>query len=156
MSETNHPEDYDQLSEEQKKRVARANEVYSHACEVQGLQVFSWESFDSWQKYVDGKISEEQLNDQAKQEVERFSSTFGKYLIIKKDDPERTRKQAEEHERAKRANRIYRQVCHEAGLTLCFFRNFDAWSDYVNGTMSDAEFQEKAKAEVREMLAGRD
>jgi len=49
---------------------------------------------------------------------------------------------------AKRANEIYRSLCSELELGECFFRGFGAWSEFVEGKISETCFYEKAKEEA--------
>jgi len=55
---------------------------------------------------------------------------------------------------AKKANRIYRSLCNELELGECFFNGFGAWSEFVEGKISETSFYEKAKEEARD-IAGR-
>lgn len=55
---------------------------------------------------------------------------------------------------AKRANEIYRSLCSELELGECFFSGFGAWSEFVEGKISETSFYEKAKEEAR-LLAER-
>lgn len=57
----------------------------------------------------------------------------------------------EKRDRAKRASRIYRRICTEAGLSSCFFSDFNTWSEFVEGKMSEGEFSQRAESIVREM-----
>jgi hypothetical protein len=50
---------------------------------------------------------------------------------------------------AKRANAIYRSLCNELELGECFFNGFGAWSEFVEGKISETSFYEKAKEEAR-------
>jgi len=50
---------------------------------------------------------------------------------------------------AKRANEIYRSLCDELDLGECFFHGFGAWSEFVEGKLSESSFYEQAKAEAR-------
>ena len=50
---------------------------------------------------------------------------------------------------AKRANEIYRSLCSELELGECFFNGFGAWSEFVEGKISETSFYEKAKEEAR-------
>lgn len=136
-----------ELTDEQKNRASAADEAYCRACEEKGVKVCAWRDFDAWSKFVDGKIDEAKLEQEAKVELAEFSRNFGKYLVIEKEDPE-TDKDDERKLRAKRANSIYRKVCEDRKIGLCFFNNFGTWSDYVEGKISDAEFYEKANLEV--------
>ncbi len=56
-------------------------------------------------------------------------------------------------ERARKANRIYRQVCEDLQLDACFFSNFGEWSEYVEGRMSDDEFHGRTITLAQKMVA---
>jgi hypothetical protein len=143
----------DELLEAREKREAQASEFYCSECRKSGMKVSSWQDFDAWLEYVDGSIGDTQLEERAKSEIAQFSKVFGKYLIIERDDQKHSDEEEEKRKRAKRANKIYKQVCADAGLTVCFFHGFLSWSDYVEGKISEAEFYEKARAEIQEMAA---
>lgn len=115
------------------------------------MKVASWEKFAAWQEYVDGKIDDAQLVERVRQEMEQFADRFGKYLVVEKEDPIPFKKEQEKRERARQANKTYKKVCEEAGIDVCFFSNFSTWSEYVQGGMSDADFYDKAKVEVRKL-----
>ena len=139
------------LNDREKARAERADEIYREICDRVGIKVCSWQGFESWQSFVDGKISEHQLSDRAKTEVEQFSGTFGKYLVMDKGDNKSSTEETEKRDRAKQAVKIYKQACNEAGMNFCFFNNFGTWSEYVRGNMSESEFYEKAKVELEKM-----
>jgi hypothetical protein len=54
---------------------------------------------------------------------------------------------------AKRANQIYRTLCDELALNECFFYGFRAWSEFVDGKISETKFYEAAKAEAEDVIA---
>jgi len=139
------------LDEEGEGRAGKADEAYCEACEEKGIKVSSWEEFDAWKKYVDGKIDEQILADKAETELAEFAKSFGKYLVIAKEDPTPS-DGGEKKERVKHANKIYRKLCDATGLTLCFLNSFGTWSDFVDGKISEVEFLEKAKLEVEKMV----
>jgi hypothetical protein len=140
-----------ELAAEERERTEQAGQLICEACEERGLKVSSWKDFDAWQEYVDGVISDEVLADKARLELDEFAKNFGKYLVIEKEDPSPPEDE-ERKERVKRANKIYRTLCDAGGLTFCFFMNFSAWSDYVQGKMSEMDFLAKAKLEVERMV----
>jgi hypothetical protein len=115
------------------------------------MRVSNWMDFAAWKSYVRGDIEERELSEQAKKEVEDLAAKFGKYVIIKEEEPESLRDYPVERERAGLANKIYRKICHDMGLTLCFFSDFSTWSDYVKGKIGEAEFYERAKDEAEKM-----
>ncbi len=140
---------------EEGERICFADAAYEDVCTEMGLKLASFKDFDAWNRYVGGEISEAELADKAKEEIDEYSETFGKYLVAgKEEDREEAKKESEKRERAKRANKIYRRVCREANVVVRFFKDFSTWSDFVEGRISDLEFQEKVRREVEEMIAG--
>jgi len=134
-------------------RALRANGLYSKICEENGLKIVSWQSFEAWKEYVDGKIDESQLNSRAKVELEELARTFGKYVVADKDNEHKhLQKENEKLERAKQANKIYRRVCAETGMKVSFFQDFSSWSDFVEGKITETEFYQRARSEVEKML----
>jgi len=133
-----------------KNREATAEKVYCRACEESGLKVSSWEDFSAWQDFVEGNITEQELVDKAREEMDAFSRKFGKYLIIQKEEP--SREESDKKERVKRANKIYKELCRKEGIELCFFSNFSAWQQFVEGKLNEEEFQEKARSEMEKTL----
>jgi hypothetical protein len=133
------------------ERCDRANEVCEQACEECGLKVSSWEEFNARQEFIEGRIDENELANRATSEVAHHAQVFGKYLVIDKEEPESSSEESRRKDRARQANRIYRKVCDEAELTLCFFSDFSSWSDYVKGTLSDSELYDRAKDEAQKL-----
>jgi len=84
---------------------------------------------------------------------ERYSNTFGKYLSDKEGGKKSSEEEKLMRERAKKANRIYKQVCEDLQIDACFFSNFGDWSQYVEGKMSDAEFQGHVITRAQQMMA---
>lgn len=139
------------LSETEKERADKANQVFRKVCEERGIKVSAWQDFSAWQKYVEGEIGEAQLTDRVKQELEDFTRSFGKYMVVEKQESKAAKEEDQKRERARLANAIYKKVCEEAGLTLCFFNNFGVWSDFVEGKIDEAEFTQKAHEESVKM-----
>lgn len=146
-------EDCDCIEKEEgetmEERCDRANEVCSQACKECGLKVSSWEDFSARQEFIEGRIDENELVNRAGSEVAQHAQAFGKYLVIEKEEPEAATEENRRRDRAKQANKIYRKVCDEAEMTLCFFSDFSSWSDYVQGTLSDSDLYDRAKGEVQ-------
>jgi len=144
------------VSTAQQERARQADAMYRKLCDEMGMRVCSWQEFGAWQEYVDEKIEDSQLAEKARSELQQFSSTFGKYLIVEKAEPGKAeaKTKAAKKERTKKANKIYKKVCDETGIEVCFFNNFSTWSEYVDGKMDDAEFYEKAKSEMTKMMQG--
>jgi hypothetical protein len=90
--------------------------------------------------------------DDARKGFEQYSQTFGKY-INGKDGKQFSEEEKQKRDRAKKANRIYKQVCEDIGLKACFFSNFGEWSEYVDGRMSESEFQSHAVSRAQQMIA---
>jgi len=145
-------EDLNRPVKSDEERTLQANEVCGRACEESGVKVSSWRHFAAWKEYVDGTIGESQLAEKAKTEMEEFSKSFGKYLIVaSKDDSASSSEEEEKKNRAKRANKIYRKVCSEAGMKVYFFHDLASWIDFVEGKISESEFYERAKLEIGKM-----
>ena len=138
-------------TKEEEERTEQAQQVYCDACEESGLKVSSWQNFDAWTEFVDGKVDEAILTERAQTELAEFAKSFGKFLVIEKEDPTHS-DDTERKERAKRANKIYRRLCEAAGLKLCFFSSFSTWSDFVEGKITESEFLEQAKLEIDKMV----
>jgi hypothetical protein len=134
-------------------RCEKANDAYCEECEKQGLKVCSLEEFQARQEFVEGRIDEGQLQAKAAVEMSEHAKTFGKYLVIQDQEPDVTDNDADKRERARLANKIYKQVCKEEGLTVCFFSDFSSWSEYVKGGMEDLELYGRAKAEVEKLAS---
>lgn len=147
------PNEFGEMTGAQKERAVEADVIYRKVCDDLGMRVCSWQSFAAWREYLDEKISETDLKERARDELEQFSKTFGKYLVVEKDDRKLEERETEKKERAKRANKIYKKVCDDTGLTACFFRDFSTWSEYVKGNMAESEFYAKAKSEMEKVLA---
>jgi hypothetical protein len=137
--------------EAMEERCNRANEVCEQACEECGLKVSSWEEFSARQEFIEGRIDENGLAKRATSEVAHHAQAFGKYLVIDKEEPESSSEESRKKDRARQANKIYRKVCDEAEMTLCFFSDFSSWSDYVKGTLSDTELYDRAKDEAQKI-----
>ena len=138
------------------ERVKQANKAYCDGHDEEGLEVCSWEEMPGWQMYMKGEITEEELSDRARTELAEMDQTFGKYL--RKDEEKPPREQPEKDprdERMRSANRIYRKVCVDSGMSPCFFKNFSTWQQFVHGEMGETEFYEKAREEVRKIGAER-
>jgi hypothetical protein len=140
------------MTKEERERASLADRAYLKACEEKDVRVCSWQEFDAWQTFVDGKIDESQLEEKARLELEQYGQSFGRYLLMEQEEPVSTGDEGKKG-RAKRAKQIYKTVCDERELTLCFFKNFAAWSEFVEGKMSDKQFYEKANLEVEKIKA---
>jgi hypothetical protein len=144
---------FEALSAPERERALQARKTYCSFCEEFEMKPCSWESFPSYQDYVDGSITESELLGGANEEFKDFTPTFGKYLVVEKEEPVASSMDDEKRERARAANKVYKKVCSESGIVQCFFSNFAAWSDYVQGKIDELEFSEKARLEVEEMKA---
>jgi hypothetical protein len=105
--------------------------------------------------FAAGDIRANPLDEQAARGLEQYSHTFGKYPLDKDGDNKFSEEERLMRERAKKANRIYKQVCEDLQLNACFFSNFGEWSEYVEGRMSDAEFHGHAITQAQHMMADR-
>ncbi len=133
------------------ERVALASRALSKTCVEKGIKVSSWREFGAWCDYVEGKINEPQLTEGARRELERHSESFGKYVLLESEAPPSAISDIEKRKRAKRAKKIYANICRNTGLTLCFFHNFSAWSDFVSGKIDELEFLHRVAAETSKM-----
>ncbi|MCE5333889.1 MAG: hypothetical protein LLG06_04810 [Desulfobacteraceae bacterium] len=103
--------------------------------------------------FTDSRPGSNPRDGQDLRNFEEYSRVFGKHLS---DNDGRTGFSEEDRirkDRAKRANQIYRQVCENVGVKSCFFSNFSEWSDYMDGRMSESEFEEHAVLRARGMKA---
>ena len=139
------------MTDAQRERAIFANKVYCKACQENRLKICSWDNFSAWRDYVDGKIGETELAEKAQDELKSFTETFRKYTIVSEEESRGTEREDLRRGRAKHANDIYRKVCVDSGLSHCFFKNFSDWTDYVDGGIGEAEFVEKARAQVDRM-----
>ena len=140
------------------ERVKKANKTYCDAHEQEGVKVCSWENMPGWQKFLKGEITETQLSEEAKKELAELDQAFGKYLRNEGEGDEDLPELAKEGplaEKMRIANRIYRKVCVDSGMSLCFFKNFAAWQQFVHGEIGESEFYEKAREEIRKIVAGK-
>lgn len=132
-------------------RCDRASQVCSEACEACGLKVSSWDEFDARKDFIEGQIDEVELNRRAASEVSQHAQAFGKYLVIEQEESDSERDEERKRERARQANKIYKKVCDEAEMKLCFFSDFSSWSDYVKGDLTDAQLFDRAKEEAHKI-----
>jgi hypothetical protein len=139
-------------AESESERTERAGEAFCQACHDSGVSTVSWENFDGHQEYVEGKIDDAKLAERAQVEMNDFSRSFGKYLVIAQEEPT-PREPSEKKDRIRQANKIYRETCRDQGMTVCFFKDFSTWSDFVEGRIEESQFLGKAKAELAEMMA---
>jgi len=103
--------------------------------------------------FASSDMGQNTLDEQARRSFEQYSQTFGKYLLDKHGEKNFSEEEKLRRQRAKKANRIYRQVCEDLRLTTIFFNNFGDWSEYVEGRMDDAEFYGHAMTRARQMMA---
>ena len=138
------------------ERVKKANKTYCDAHEQEGVKVCSWENMPGWQKFLKGEITETQLSDEAKEELAELDQAFGKYLRNEEDkDLPELAKEGPLAEKMTIANKIYRKVCVDSGMSLCFFKNFATWQQFVHGEIGESEFYERAREEIRKIGAGK-
>jgi hypothetical protein len=139
-------------NELESERTERASEAFCQACQDSGVSTASWEDFNGHQEYVEGKINDAKLAEQAQAEMSDFSRSFGKYLVIAQEEPTQ-RESSEKKDRIRQANKIYRETCRDQGMIVCFFKDFSTWSDFVEGRIEESQFIGKAKEELAELMA---
>ena len=105
--------------------------------------------------FASGFMGQNPVDESAARGFEQYSQTFGKLLSDKDGEKKFSEEEKLMRERAKKANRIYKQVCEDLQLNACFFSNFGEWSEYVEGKMSDTEFQGHAIIRAQQMMADR-
>ncbi|MGC8490722.1 MAG: hypothetical protein ACP5SH_03180 [Syntrophobacteraceae bacterium] len=81
------------------------------------------------------------------------AQTFGNGFPDKYGEKKFSKDEEQVRERARKANRIYKQVCEDLQLNACFFSNFGEWKEYVEGRMSDDEFQDRTTTLAQTMTA---
>ncbi len=91
------------------------------------------------------------LDEQSMRGFEQYSQTFSKYLSDKDEHKKFSEEEKLKRDRAKKANRIYKQICDDVGLKACFFSNFGDWSEYVDGRISETEFHSLATTKAHQM-----
>ncbi len=60
--------------EERKTRAKQAGKIYRKVCGDTGLRVYFFHDFKSWSDYVEGKISEEEFYERAREEVAKIAA----------------------------------------------------------------------------------
>lgn len=98
-----------------------------------------------------GPMGEGPIGEHAGTGFEQYSQTFGN--LRKDEGKEFSEQEKERRGRAKKAYRIYKRVCEDVGLKLCFFSNFGDWAEYVDGRMSDAQFRMNTVERAKQMMA---
>lgn len=137
--------------EEREKRISKANKAFCKASEENGIEICSWEDMPGYKSFLSEEITEDQLSEQAKQEISQIAKTFSKYTIVEKQEtPEE--KESSFRKRARDATQIYKKACADSGKSNCFFRNFSSWQDFVEGRIGEDTLYEKAVEEVRQLL----
>ena len=71
---------------------------------------------------------------------------------VDKGNPADNEEKEQKRKRAKRANEIYRAISRDAGLDSSFFDKFLIWSEYVEGKLSEEEYAERVREEVKKKL----
>lgn len=137
-----------------KERTKKANKTYCDGHEKEGIKICSWEKMPGWQKFLKGEITEAELCDHAKEELTELDQAFGKYLRHDEDeDRPEPPKDGPLGEKVKTANKIYKQVCVDSGMSPCFFKNFATWQQFVHGEIGESEFYERAREEISKIGA---
>jgi sugar phosphate isomerase/epimerase len=135
------------------ERAIRAARVLLNTCAEKGVKVCSWREFDAWEAYMEGRIDEPQLAREAAKELQGHAENYGKTIVIERENPHAGGSDIDMKKRAKRASRIFRNVCRNTGMNLCFFHSFSAWSDFITGKIDELEFLGRIAAEISKMTA---
>ncbi|MEN6441054.1 MAG: hypothetical protein ABFD97_21000 [Syntrophobacter sp.] len=139
--------------EKKKERIIRANEVFCDVAEQKGMEVCSWEAMPGWEGFVNGQTTETDLAEQAKEEMAQLARTFSKYTVVAEKDVSAEKEKEARERKVKAANRIYRKACIDSGRSLCFFKDFTSWQEFVEGRIGDDELYGKAVEEVEKLMA---
>jgi hypothetical protein len=99
-----------------------------------------------------GEITKTQLCKPSKEELAGLYQVFSKYLCNDEDNehPEPP-KEGPLGGKVRIANKLYRQACVDSGVSLCFFKNFSTWQQFVHGEIEETEFYVKALEEIRKL-----
>ena len=73
-------------------------------------------------QFASGDMGQNPLDEQAGRSFEQYSQTFGKYLSEKEGEKNFSEEEKLRRERAKKANRIYKQVCEDLRLGSLLFQ----------------------------------
>jgi len=136
------------------ERAAKAGAFYSRLLHKRGVELFTLSDLSAWKEYVNGRISDPDLDRKARVEIDNLDLAFGKYLVTEDGRSSSVGKDPVKRARAKLANRIYKRVCEERNVNFCFFNNFKSWSEYVGGIIGESEFYQRAEEEVERMIPG--
>lgn len=55
-------------------------------------------------------------------------------------------------ERMTRANELYLQACEERGVSFASWHSFEAWKEYVEGTIGENQLGDRARGEMSDLL----
>lgn len=102
--------------------------------------------------FASSDMGQNPVDERTARGFDQYSHTFGKILSDKEGGKKFSEEEKLMRERAKKANKIYKQICEDLQLDACFFSNFEEWSQYVEGKMSDAEFQGHTIVRAQEMI----
>jgi len=137
--------------ENKKKRIVKATKAFCDEAENKDLEICSWEEMPGFDSFVEGRITEAELAEQAQDEMAQFVKKFEKYTVIQRDVSTVDEKKEAKLKKAKVANKIYRKACAETGKSLCFFNNFTSWQEFVEGRIGDGELYDKAREEIEKL-----
>ncbi|MEM5789219.1 MAG: hypothetical protein AAGU11_18040 [Syntrophobacteraceae bacterium] len=135
---------------EKRERIIHANQVFCDECSRQGIKVCSWEAMPGWDGFVNGSMGETDLSAQAREEMAQFNRTFDRYSVVN-EEPAVDEEKAAKMKKAKAANKIYKKACTDSGKSLCFFKNFTSWQEFVEGRIGDEELYDQAVQEVEKL-----
>ena len=101
-----------------------------------------------------GEITVTHFCERSKEERAKLYQVFSKYLCD--DEDKELPKDGPLEGKVKVANKLYRQACEDSGVSLCFFKNFVTWQQFVHGEIEETVFYVKALEEIRKLgLEGR-
>lgn len=111
------------------------------------------DSISTTSPFAGGYVGQSSMDQRTVENLGQYPQTFEVGFSDKDEDSKFSDEEKLMRKRARKANRIYRQVCEDLQLDACFFSNFGEWSEYVEGRMSDDEFHGRTITLAQKMMA---
>ena len=98
------------------------------------------------------EVTKSRFCEHSKEEIAGMYKVFSKYLCNdEKNEHLDTPEDGPFGGKIKASNKLYRQACMDYGVSLCFFKNFVTWQQFVHGEIEETEFYVKAIEEIRKL-----
>ena len=98
------------------------------------------------------EMAKNRFCEHSREELAKLYQVFSKYLC---DDENNEHLETPEGGpfggKTKTAKKLYRKACVDSGVSLCLFRNFGTWQQFVHGEIEETEFYAKALEEIRKL-----